>query len=119
MSTILVVPKAVFMVTMPGCLSVTVPMMALSRPLADHARNRRAVHVHIEHAKKDADPVAASSRRRSVRSNHRNIGHLAISRRNQGPGYGRNLALRITEKPQEESCQQQQRDGVRPDSDRT
>ena len=32
MSTILVVPKAVFIVTLAGCLSVTVPMMADSRP---------------------------------------------------------------------------------------
>src|SRR5713101_3031636 len=78
--------------------------------VADHACNRRAVHVHIEDAKKNADAVARSS----VHGRQRNIGDFAIAGRNDGPGDGGNLALGITEEPQEESCQRQHRDSVRP-----
>src|SRR6202521_3322962 len=85
-------------------------LAALIAHVADHACNRRAVHVHIEDAKKNADPVPRSS----ARSLQRYIGHFAVPRRNDGPGKSRNLALGITEKPQKEPSQQQYRDGVKP-----
>src|SRR5208282_2071629 len=69
-------------------------LAALIAHLANHARNRRAVHMDIEDAKKDADPVP----RNSARGHHRNIRHLAVSRRNHGSRQCWNLALRITEK---------------------
>src|SRR6266852_8268519 len=78
--------------------------------VADHAGNRRAVHVHIEDAEKNADPVPRSS----VHGRQRNIGHFTIAGRNDGPGDRGNLALGITEEPQKESRQQQHRDGVGP-----
>src|SRR6202158_5119418 len=78
--------------------------------VADHACDRRAVHVHIEDAEKDADPVP----RNSVGSHQRYVGHFAIAGRNDCPGEGWDLALWIAEKPQKESCQQQHRDGVGP-----
>src|ERR1700694_2245400 len=77
-------------------------LAALIAHVADHASNRRAVHVHIEDAEKDADPVPRSS----SGSHLRYIGHFAVSGRNNGTGKRRNLALGITEKPQKESSQQ-------------
>src|ERR1700676_1831255 len=85
-------------------------LAALITHVADHACNRRAVHVNIEDAKKDADPVPRSS----ARSHQRYIGHFAVPGGNDGPRERGNRALGITEKPQKESSQQQQRNGVRP-----
>src|SRR6266446_1023309 len=78
--------------------------------VADHSGNRRAVHVHIEDAQKNADPVPRSS----VHGSQRNIGHFTIAGRNDGPRDCGNLALGITEEPQKESRQQQYREGIGP-----
>src|SRR5260370_41885215 len=63
--------------------------------VADHAGNRRAGHVHIEDAEKNADPVPRST----VHGRQRNIGHFTIARRHDDPEDCRNLALGITEEP--------------------
>ena len=43
----------------------------------------------------------------------RHVGHLAVGRRDDGPLYGRNLALRIAKEPQEKRRQQQRNDRQR------
>src|SRR5208337_3283166 len=85
-------------------------LAALIAHVADHAGNRRAVHVHIEDAEEDADPVPRSP----AGSHQRYIGHFAIAGRNDRSRDGGNLALGVAEKPEEESRQQQHRNGIRP-----
>src|SRR5450755_2230726 len=57
-------------------------LAALIAHVADHAGDRRAVHVHIEDAEEDADPVPGSA----IGSHQRDIGHFAIAWRNYSPG---------------------------------
>src|SRR5260370_14174721 len=85
-------------------------LAALIAHVADHARNRRAVHVHIEDTEKNADAVPRSS----ASGHDRYIGHFAVSWRNHCPRNRRNLALGIAEKPQKECYHQQQRNRVGP-----
>ena len=50
--------------------------------VANHARDRRAIHVHIKDVQKDADAGAAYA----VHGDGRNVGDLAVGGRNHGAG---------------------------------
>ncbi len=89
------------------CVEKLPPLVAY---IANHSSNRRAIHVHIENAEKDADPRLSYA----AGIDSRNVRHFAVARRNNSARRVWDLALRVAENHKQKAPIKTTGIGIRP-----